>query len=185
MRSLNRTNIIFIVLIADCNPLNLLFWELNAPSASSRCCMTVAETCLRWRRQLRAHPRAEPRSPPEPSPDTPLSPERLGRCSLRPVSLSVRGAADIRTLGAQLLPSLSVLAPLSLSLPAPVLPSPPSRSPRSRRSGGIHLPRREDTPRAWMPSNPPAERSSRAPEFRGTHGGLPNTKVSEEKRSCH
>lgn len=34
----------------------------------------------------------------------------------------------------------------------------------------------------WMPSNPPAERLSRAPEFRGTHGELQNTKVSERQR---
>lgn len=31
----------------------------------------------------------------------------------------------------------------------------------------------------WTPSNPPAERLSRAPESRGTHGELQSTKVSE------
>lgn len=34
----------------------------------------------------------------------------------------------------------------------------------------------------WMPSNLPAERLSRAPEFRDTHGELQNTKVSERQR---
>lgn len=43
---------------------------------------------------------------------------------------------------------------------------------------GIHLPENTHTS-GWMPSNPPAERLSRAPEFRGTHGELQSTKVSK------
>lgn len=133
-------------------------------TAACRCCIHGAETCLRWRRQL-----------PAGCPDTPLSPERLGRCSSR-------------------FPPWSRCHPRTRSSTYPHLPAPPrlllSPLPSSRLAvstlpadgagdPGKPPARRADTPRGWMPSNPPAEPSSRAPEFRGTHGGLPNTKVSE------
>lgn len=52
-------------------------------------------------------------------------------------------------------------------------------APRGAGDQGNPPARRADTPRGWMPSNPPAEPLSRVPEFHGTHGGLPNTKVSK------
>lgn len=44
----------------------------------------------------------------------------------------------------------------------------------------IHLAESRHTS-GWMRWNPPAERWSRAPEFRGTHGELRSTKVSETR----
>lgn len=98
--------------------------------------MNVAQTCLRWRRQFHA----EPRSLLEGYPDTPLSPERRGRCSCRPPAASLCGAADIRRLGAKLLPSLH---PPLFSLRRsrrPALCSLRSRSPQSRRRGEFTCP---------------------------------------------
>lgn len=68
-------------------------------------------------------------------PDTPLSPERRGRCSCRPSAASPCGAADVRSLGAQ----LTSFSPPSSFSPRrrrrPALCPPRSRSPRSRRPG--------------------------------------------------
>lgn len=67
-------------------------------------------------------------------PDTPLSPERRGRCSCRPSAASLCGAVEIPTLGAQ----LPFLRPPLFSLRRSrhsALCSPRSRSPRSRRPG--------------------------------------------------
>lgn len=56
----------------------------------------------------------------------------------------------------------------------------------SRRLGGGNPPagERSGHTSGWTPSNPPVERSSRAREFRGTHGELRSTKVSEATCVC-
>lgn len=75
---------------------------------------------------------------------------------------------------------ICVLSPSPFSFPA----YPPSSAGCSVFSSlwsgdwGIHLPESRHTS-WWMPWNLPAERLSRAREFRGTHGELQNTKVSE------
>lgn len=89
-------------------------------TAACRCCIHGAETCLRWRRQL-----------PAGCPDTPLSPERLGRCSSRFPPWS-RWHPRTRS-------STYPHLPASCSPHSPALASPYWRSPRTEIRG-IHLP---------------------------------------------
>lgn len=87
-------------------------------------------------------PSAPCRAPLSPAgcPDTPLSPERRGRCSSRPSAASLRGAADIHALAAQLIR----ISPRP-ALPTPAQPLSSSRLavltlPAEPEIRGIHLP---------------------------------------------
>lgn len=84
-------------------------------------------------------------------------------------SLKTLGAGNLASLFALLFSCLGTADVVLIPPPHPVVPeilgNPPAGE-KTHTSG-------------WMLSNPPAERWSRAPEFRGTHGELQSTKVSE------